>query len=134
MVSPSEIRLLLDTNIISLFFKANDTRKALYAPDLHGKLLTVSFVTIGELYKWTIQKRWGPKKLHDLEVRLNQLIRLPYHDAVARQWAQLQASSQPLPDNDAWIAACAQVYDCTLVTDDKRLLAVPGLRVINHPW
>jgi predicted nucleic acid-binding protein len=51
--------LLLDTSVVSLFFKNDDTRAALYLPDLQGRILAISFITVAELRRWTIERKWG---------------------------------------------------------------------------
>lgn len=73
--------LLLDTSVVSLFFRPGDTRAALYLPDLRGKFLSISFVTIGELHRWAIQRKWGARRIEEMQQRL-QLIG---HPAVQRR-------------------------------------------------
>ncbi|MCH9039856.1 MAG: PIN domain-containing protein, partial [Chloroflexi bacterium] len=46
-------------------------------------------------------------------------------------WALIQ-SSTPKSANDAWIAACALTYGCTLVTDDNDFHGIQGLNLISH--
>lgn len=45
---------------------------------------------------------------------------VPYDEAVAAKWGQLQARAQqrgrPRPQNDTWIAACCLVDDLPLAT------------------
>ena len=63
---------------------------------LAGHSLCISFVTLGELTKWTVLR------------------------AVATKWGELQAKAQlrgrPRPVNDTWIAACCLVHDVPLAT------------------
>ena len=133
MTSDAQSPMLLDTNILSLFFKANDTRAAVYLPHLEGKLLAVCFITVGEIFRWTMVRnhQWGPARVNGLEERLRLMVHLPSNDAVARQWARIQTST-PKGENDAWIAACAITYGCTLVTDDKAFQEVQGLDIICY--
>lgn len=126
----SDSPLLLDTSVLSLFFKT-DQRSQLYAPDIQGRILAVSFITIGELYRWTIERKWGQSRIRRLEARLNNMVKLPWHDSVARHWAQIQTET-PKSANDAWIAACARAYGCTLVTNDNDFSDIRGLQVISH--
>ena len=123
--------LLLDTSVVSLFFKKNDTRAPLYLPDLQGKLLAISFVTVAELKRWVISRRWGQTRIDEIDRRLRLMVTLPYTDAVALQWARIQADT-PRSENDAWIAACALAYGLTLVTDDKGFEGIRGLTIISH--
>ncbi len=128
----SNIPVLLDTNVFSFFLK-NDSRAALYLPDIQGKLLAVSFVTVGELYRWAYLRKWGFRRVQELEERLRKVVMLSAHEGVARHWAHIQSVlGRHLPDNDAWIAACALAYGCVLVTHDHRFIELPGLSIISH--
>ncbi len=77
---------------------------------LTGKTLCITFVTLGELTKWTVLRSWGPRKLVDLAQWRSGVVLLPFDEAVATTWGQLQARAQhrgrPRPTNDSWIAAC----------------------------
>ena len=42
---------------------------------------------------------------------------------------QLKEKGQPIPENDIWIAAIAQQYDLTLVTDDLHFDTITGLKI-----
>lgn len=59
------MKLLLDTNIISVFLKPNDTRGALYGPLIQGHHLYISFMTLAELYRWALVREWGPLESPD---------------------------------------------------------------------
>ncbi len=131
IANEADIPLLVDTSVVSLLFKPNDARTRLYLPELRGRLLAVSFVTVGELHRWAIQRRWGRQKTNELRERLNSFVAIPYNDAVSLQWAGIQART-PKSDNDAWVAACAIVYGCSLVTDDSDFQGIQGLHVICH--
>lgn len=133
MTSETQGPLLLDTNILSLFFKSNDTRTEIYLPHLEGKMLAVCFITVGEMFRWTMMRhhQWAPERVRGLEERLRLLVNLPSNDAVGRQWARIQTST-PKGENDAWIAACAMTYGCTLVTDDNAFRDIQGLNIICY--
>ena len=93
MTSPSpDLPLLLDTSVVSLFFKANDTRAALYTSDLQGRVLAICYVIVGELQRWAIQRKWGQARIDDMEHRLKLMVNLPSIDTVSRQWARIQTS------------------------------------------
>lgn len=99
-MNQADTPLLVDTSVVSLLFKPNDTRTSLYLPELQGRLLAVSFITIGELHRWTIQRKWGQRRTDELREVLKRFVTLPYNDAVSLQWARIQAST-PRRDNDA---------------------------------
>lgn len=126
---------LVDTSVLSLFLKKDDQlsqlRSQLYVPDLLNKTLTVSFITIGELYAWATFRNWGPLRISEMEQALNKMVKLPWHDSVARHYARIQTTT-PKGINDAWIAACALAYGCVLVTDDNDFYGIPGLQLISH--
>ena len=127
----SDPPLLLDTSVLSLFFKKNRDRAALYWPDLEGQRLAVSFVTIGEIHLWAILHHWGQARIAKFEDALRGMVILPSSDEVARHWALVQSSTRKSA-NDAWIAACALTYGCTLVTDDTDFHGIQGLNIISH--
>jgi predicted nucleic acid-binding protein len=87
---------------------------------LAGHTLAVTFVTVGELTKWTHIRSWGPARLDVLGRFLGQVVVLPYSVAVAETWGALQARAQrrgrPRPANDTWIAACCLVRRHPLAT------------------
>ncbi|OGN90293.1 MAG: hypothetical protein A2158_06615 [Chloroflexi bacterium RBG_13_46_14] len=125
--------LLLDTSVFSLLLKKNDSRAALYKPDIQGKILSISFVTVGELYRWAYTHNWGPLRLQQLEDWLHKVVVINTHEEIAKQWARIQSiPGQRHPDNDAWVAACALVHGCILVTHDRDYQNIPGLQIISH--
>ena len=125
--------LLLDTSVFSLLLKPNDSRTELYRPDLEGKILSICFITVGELFRWAYSSNWGYARIQKLEDQLNKFVVIDSHKEITKQWAKIQ--SPPgihHPDNDAWIAACALVYGCILVTHDRDFQSIPGLQIITH--
>ncbi|WP_229688506.1 hypothetical protein [Micromonospora yangpuensis] len=72
---------------------------------LAGKTLCITFVTLGELTTWTVLRSWGPRKLADLVQWRSGVVLLPFDEAVATTWGQLQARAQhrgrPRPTNDS---------------------------------
>ena len=133
--TPADAPRLIETSVLSLFLKTDDQqsriRSQLYVPDLLNHTLAVSFITIGELYAWTIFRKWGSRRISDLEQALNHMVKLPWHDSVAHHYARIQTRT-PKGSNDAWIAACALAYGCVLVTDDNDFQGIPDLQIISH--
>jgi predicted nucleic acid-binding protein len=110
--------VVLDTDVASALF-----RRRLPEPlsrQLAGQVAAVTFVTIGELTKWTVIRHWGPTSLARLQSLLDGLLVLPYDTRVAARWGELQAYAQlrgrPRPVNDTWIAACCLVRQLPLAT------------------
>jgi predicted nucleic acid-binding protein len=110
--------IVLDTDVASQIFRRR--LQATAARHLLGATPAVTFVTVGELTKWTLVRHWGPERLADLHRFLGGLAVLPYGPQVATTWGQLQARAQlrgrPRPANDTWIAACCITRDLPLST------------------
>lgn len=111
--------IVLDTDVASAILR--DRLPEPLRARLAGQSLAVTFVTVGELTKWTLVRSWGPERLATLESFLAQdVVVLPYSQRVARTWGGLQARAQkrgrPRPANDAWIAACCLVRRLPLAT------------------
>jgi predicted nucleic acid-binding protein len=110
--------IVLDTDVSSALLRGrlSDPLRARLA----GHTLAVTFVTVGELTKWTHIRSWGPARLDVLNQFLGQVVVLPYSVAVAETWGALQARAQrrgrPRPANDTWIAACCLVRSHPLAT------------------
>lgn len=87
---------------------------------LIGLVPAVTFITLGELTKWTLVRHWGPQRLSTMRAFLTGLVVLPYDQRVATRWGELQANAQlrggPRPANDTWIAACCLVRETPLAT------------------
>ena len=76
--------LLLDTDVASFFFK-NSPRAKPFRPLIKGKLLALAFVSVAELFKWTLKRRWGAAKIAQLETALHRYLIVPYDRDLA--WA-----------------------------------------------
>ncbi len=50
--------VLLDTNVISFIFKG-DSRASEYEMHLKGQQLTISFMSVAELYQWAAVRKWS---------------------------------------------------------------------------
>ena len=61
---------------------------------LAGHSLCITFVTLSELTKWTVLRDWGPRRLASLESWRHQVVLLPFDEAVAVRWGQIQANAQ----------------------------------------
>ena len=61
--------VLLDTDVFSYLMKRGDQRGEIYKPHVRGKLVAVSFVTVGELLFGAYKKNWGTSKIEDLNQR-----------------------------------------------------------------
>ena len=99
--------VVLDTDVSSASLRGRlaDPLRA----RLTGQTWCISFVTVGELTKWTVLRSWGPAKLASLADWRQHVVTLPYSEQVAVRWGELQARAErrgrPRPVNDTWIAA-----------------------------
>lgn len=110
--------IVLDTDVASTILRgrlADPLRSR-----LAGHSLCITFVTLGELAKWTVLRDWGPRRLAGFESWRHQVVLLPFDEAVAVRWGEIQANAQlrgrPRPVNDSWIAACCLPHDLPLAT------------------
>lgn len=103
--------VVLDTDVASTILRQRLPDRA--RARLAGKIVFITFITLGELTKWTVLRDWGPRRLADLADWRRNVGVLPYDEDVATAWGELQARAQrrgrPRPVNDTWIAACCLV-------------------------
>lgn len=111
-------RVVLDTDVASLSIKQQLPPTLLR--ELVGAQIGITFVTLGELTRWTVMRQWGVARRAELDAWLAARPTLPYSDEVARTWGYISAHAarrgRPRPQNDTWIAACCLVYDLPLAT------------------
>jgi predicted nucleic acid-binding protein len=115
--------LLLDTNVVSFVLKG-DSRAAAYARHLHGRRLAISFMTVAELFQWAAMRKWGARRLDQLQTSLQQYAILPFDIELCRLWGEIRArcraAGRPISPQDAWIAATAIRHDLPLVTHNPQ--------------
>ena len=117
--------------------KSGDRRGEIYKPHVRGRLVAVSFVTVGELKFGAYKKNWGKDKLEDLIQRLRSVVIVPYDDEVcdtyARLKSRLQSQGKNVADNDLWIAACAVRHSLPLISNNrKHFEVIQGLVLISE--
>lgn len=110
--------VVLDTDVASVLLRRRLAEPL--AGQLAGNALAVTFVTVGELTKWTLVRHWGPQRVETMRTFIAGLVVLPYDQRVAARWGELQAYAQlrgrSRPTNDSWIAACCLVRELPLAT------------------
>ena len=110
--------VVLDTDVASAVIR--DRLPAPLAARLTGRVWAVSFVTVGELWKWAELRSWGSPARRRLADWLDRLVVVPSSSSVCRTWGHTVAGAQrrgrPLPVNDSWIAACCLARDLPLAT------------------
>ncbi len=114
---------LLDTDVASFLFK-NSPRAKPYQPLIRGKRLALAFVSVAELFKWTLKRRWNAFMVTQLEAALRRYLILPYDRELAWSWARVVATCEeagrPIAPTDAWIAASALRHDIELATNNLK--------------
>lgn len=99
----------------------------------------ITFVTLGELTKWTVVRDWGPRKLEHLAAWRRNVVLLPFDERVSISWGHIEARAQkrghPHPVNDSWIAAVCIARNHPLITfnlkDFEDYAANEGLQLID---
>jgi hypothetical protein len=128
--------VVLDTDVASAEFKGKPLPILV---KLVGWDPVVTFVTLGELVKWTERRAWAPHHRAALDRWLSATPVLHSTDAVARTWGLLSAAAaqrgRPRPQNDMWIAAACLTHGIPLATlnlkDFADFEAYHGLQIIK---
>jgi predicted nucleic acid-binding protein len=133
--------VVVDTGVFGAAL-GSDPRKlrSLYAGDLAGARLVISFQTVAELRYGAINATWGSAKVSEMERQIARAAIVPPHDELAHEWARLRAECRTAGHGlahkphraDLWIAATARLADLPLVTHDTVFVGTPGLDVICH--
>jgi tRNA(fMet)-specific endonuclease VapC len=131
-----QTKLMLDTNIVSYMMKEHTLAKA-YVPHLRGRVLAISFITVGEMYYGAEKDGWGERRRAALETQLRNFMVVPYDHQIARAYglvvAEREKKGMRIEPNDAWIAACAVRHEVPLVTHNaKDFREITGLTVISE--
>ena len=114
--------VVVDTDVVSFVFKHHPIGPQ-YDADLADRTLIVSFMTLAELDRWTIQSKWSEARRTWLRLYLESFVLMPYDRALCTKWAEVtvaaQASGYRIECADARIAATALLYDLPLVTHNR---------------
>ena len=107
-----------------------DRRLSLFSPE---NTLLISVVSIGEAKSIAIQRKWGEKKIVQLEGLLKKLLIADINaKRIIERYAEIDAYSQGklenkrasftsrnMGKNDLWIASTASILNAKLITTDK---------------
>jgi len=126
LITPSNLtknRIVVDTDVFSYTFKG-DTRAEFFRPFFMHRTLSLSFVTVGQLYYGAYKDGWGETRITRLENQIKNYVVLPWDYLICQQWARIRSECEikghSMEDSDIWIAACARHYDCALATNNGR--------------
>ena len=67
---------VVDTDVVSMLFKG-DTRARAYRVHVVGRLLGISFMTLAELERWSLERVWGPRRKLELAEHVSHYAVLP---------------------------------------------------------
>ena len=128
--------LVLDTDVVSYLYK-RDTRAELYRPHLNDPPFIISFMSLAELRRWTLERNWGERRKQELEEYLARYFVIHSEDQMCARWAEAmntaRLNGRPIAAADAWIAALALFLNVPLVTHNGRHYSgVNGLQVISE--
>ncbi len=128
--------VVVDTCVVSFLLK-NDTRAELYRPHLEVDTKVISFMTVAELYRWSVESNWGERRKAGLEDDLSNYVVYNANRALCRQWAettgQARRDGHRIEVDDAWIAATALLYDVPLVSNNRGDFEhIPGLKLLSE--
>lgn len=132
----SDAKIILDTCIVSYMMKGGPLAHA-YAPHCDGRLLAISFISVGELYYGAEKAGWGVQKRNSLETVLRNFVVIPYDHEIARCYGRLvterNRNGNPIDPNDAWIAACTLRHSVPLVTHNaKHFQGISAIKLITE--
>lgn len=135
-MSHSLYSILVDTNVVSYIMRG-DTRAKLYIPHLQGKLLAISFITVGEMFYGAEKKGWGEQRRKNLEDTLRKFVIIPYDKNIAWCYARIvterERKGKPIDLHDAWIAACALRHNIAIATHNASDFEdITGLQIITE--
>ena len=126
--------VVLDKNIVSYLMKGH-TLAEQYRPDLEGKTLAISFMTVGELFEGAYRRNWSAAKMDELRQRLKSYIVIPYSPKISETWGRVRAErkSTTIAVDDAWIAATAVAHACPLITHNPNdFHGIADLKIITR--
>jgi predicted nucleic acid-binding protein len=112
----------VDTDVVSMLFKG-DTRAMAYRPHIEGRLLGISFMTLAELDRRSLERNWGRGGKLALAQHLTRYAVLPASRDLCAKWAEVafatRRKGRPIQTTDAWIAASALHYHVPLITNNR---------------
>lgn len=128
--------VVVDTDVVSYLFR-DDSRAELYRPHLDGELLVVSFMTVAELDRWSLERDWGGSRKQRMEEHLANFVISPYDRDMCRVWAEVSDGARrrgrPVGVADAWIAATAMLHETLLGTHNREhFSSIDGLRIVSE--
>ncbi|WP_419837828.1 PIN domain-containing protein [Candidatus Poriferisodalis sp.] len=128
--------LLVDTDVFSFVARQRDQAEP-FRPILEGRLLALSFATVGEVYYGAARAGWGQPRLRDLATSLRRYTILPGTVEIARCFGEVKSQFRDqFDEGDMWIAATAMAHELPIVTNNLRHFEPMNARFgfgLEHP-
>jgi len=130
-------RILLDTGIAQDFMnRRHGVQERVDEARHRGERIGICVPVLGELWAGIEGSLSRDRNAQRLRLALSRLVVWPYTNAAAamfgRLFAELRRLGRPMQQIDIQIAAVAlSLGNCTVVSSDSDLTAVPGLAVEN---
>ena len=130
------ISVVVDTDVVSYVFK-NHPFGSRYDAELAGRVALISFMTVAEIERWILQRRWGSQRVGLVRSFLQRFTVVPSSPDLCRKWAEVmvagRAAGRRIESADAWVAATALLHNAPLLTNNRNdYLGVTGLTLISH--
>ena len=127
----------LDTSLlVDLIRHDPEAMRALEAMEQEGLPLATTSINILELYRGAFLSASAQENIREVEAIIQALIELPVTDETYRIFgalaAELRGDGRPIGDFDEVIAAITLAGDGEIVTRDRHVTRVPGLRVRTY--
>jgi hypothetical protein len=128
--------VMLDTNVFSYIYKGHPLAER-FLPYVEGKRRYLSFMTVGELFRWAYSENWNHKEVSDLLETFENYTLVDSNTQIVRRWAWLKEyfrsqRNSRIKDADAWIGATALTYALPLATFNvKDFENIPSLTLLS---
>ena len=128
--------ILVDTDVVCLLFRSDEGSEP-YASEIIGQVPMISFQTLGEVERWTVERGWPLERGAWMHMYLERYTVVPSSPDLCRRWAEVLAAGeqmgQPVAYGDAWIAATALLYRVPLLTHSaERYRTIPALQTVSY--
>ncbi len=114
--------VVIDTDVASNILRGGSPDAFVSA--LQGAVVAVSFITAGELHRWTYVRKRGAPRRRLLDEWLAGVLVLESTPGTWRIWGRITAEARqrgrPRPVADSWIAACCLAWELPLATTNQR--------------
>lgn len=115
--------VLVDTDVVSYLLNRH-TLAIEFERLLIGSTPMISFITIAEMYRGALERKWGERRWIELRAHLRQFAVVPYSEQICTTYAEicteLEREGRPITTADAFIAASARSLRIPLLSNNRR--------------